>query len=130
MSIPADKAAGDVIRSSEWNLILAALRFIYPAVVSKTAAYPATLADAIILCDDTGGSFNVTLPAATNAGKMFLIVKKNASANTVTVITTGADSIEGQTHVPLAAQYDKTLLIADGVSTWLQVEEGVIAATT
>jgi hypothetical protein len=130
MSIPADKAAGDVIRSSEWNLILAALRFIYPAIAEPTSAYPATLSDFLILCDDTGGSFNVTLPAATNAGKMFLVVKKNSSANTVTVITTGADTIEGQTHVALVAQYDKTLLVADGSSTWLQVEEGIIASIT
>lgn len=130
MAIPADKAAGDVIRSSEWNLILAALRFIYPNITPVSSTYLATMDDSIILADDTGGSFDVTLPAATNAGKTFLIVKKNTSANTVTIITTGADTIEGQTHVALVAQYDKTLLVADGVSTWLQVEEEVITAIT
>jgi len=115
--IPPTKSPGDVIRSSEWNFVLEVLRSLF-AKVAKTADYTATLDDFLILVDDSGGSVVITLPAATNTGKEFLVVKSVSSANTVTVQCTGADKIEGSASVTLSAQYDKIHVIADGTATY------------
>lgn len=119
--IPVDKAAGDVIRSSEWNLILAALRLIVTAVVIKTADYDVTLDDMTILADATTSDMNLNLPAATTQGKLFFLAKTDAGANSVKINPNGGDLIDGLSSKFLVTQYDKLLLMADGVSNWVIV---------
>lgn len=63
------------------------------ATAIKTSAY--TTADGeIVTCDDSGGSFTVTLPAATN-GRVVGVRKFVSSANTVTLQRAGTDTIGG-----------------------------------
>ena len=69
--------------------------------------------------DATSGAFAVTLPTALNSqGRQLLIKKIDVSANAVTVTRAGTDTIEGANTVVLGAQWDKTLLISNGVDTW------------
>jgi hypothetical protein len=66
------------------------------AVASKTANYTATAAEHVILCDPTGGSFTITLPAAATAGSgKVLVVKNIAGSNTVTIDADGSETIDG-----------------------------------
>jgi hypothetical protein len=116
--LPLPRAAGDVIRSSDMNLVIAALKLIAPNIVTKTGDYLATLDDMVILVDDTGDDVIITLPVATTSGKTYLIAKTHSSANHVTITPNGADEIDGHTGMQLDTQFDKLLLMADGVSNW------------
>ena len=120
-SLPDDVLAGGVIRSTEMNAVLAALRLIYGDVQVKDVSYPVLASDFAILADDTSGSIDITLPAATSEGKVYLIVKTNSSANHVMILTTGSDNIDGHSAMQLDTQYDKLLLLCDGLGNWLIV---------
>ena len=67
-------------------------------VVSKTATYAILATDEIIRCD---GTFTVTLPAATGSNAMYMII--NHGTGTITVAVTGADTINGTTHLTIPA---------------------------
>lgn len=73
----------------------------------------------ILLCDASGGAFNVNLVAAATAGTGFaLIVKKtDSSANAITIDANGTETIDGATTYTLDTQYQSVLLICDG-SNW------------
>lgn len=79
----------------------------------------ATESDYLMLCDCSAGGIIVSLVSATKAGKTLVIVKVDSTANAVTVTPFGNDKIEGLSSKTLASQYDKAILTADGVSTWL-----------
>lgn len=68
-------------------------------VVSRTTTYTVLTSDRgkLINCDPTGGSFAVTLLAATSAGDNFRVGIRHGgdSTNVVTVRTSGAESISG-----------------------------------
>jgi hypothetical protein len=67
----------------------------------------------VVRVDATSGPATVTLPAFDlMAGKKITIVKIDSSANEVTVVPVGDDTIAGQTSVVLAEQY--RLLIVEG----------------
>lgn len=92
-------------------------------VVSKTTTYSATTSDEIILC--SGSAFTVTLPAASNAGKVLRIIKTDSStANVITIARAGSDTINGATSVTLTQQYQEAILKADGSTTWYKVSSG------
>jgi hypothetical protein len=95
-------------------------------VVRKAANYTATMSDYLILCDASAGAFVVSLPSATHVGKTLVIVKVDSTANAVTVTPFGNDTIEGASSKTLSAQYDKIIVTADGVSTWLDEGTGEI----
>jgi len=86
----------------------------------------ATDSDYLILCDCSAGGIIVTLVSATKAGKTLVIVKVDSSANAVTVTPFGNDTIEGAASKTLSAQYDKAILTANGISTWLDEGTGEI----
>lgn len=82
----------------------------------------ATESDYLILCDCSAGGIIVSLVSATKAGKTLVIVKVDSTANAVTVTPFGNDTIEGNPSKTLSTKYDKAILTADGVSTW--IDEG------
>ena len=85
----------------------------------KSATYTMTSADFAISGDASGGLITMTLPPATNAGMMVMIVKKDSSGNNVNIARGGGDTIEGSaTPLSISAQHQKYMLIADGASTW------------
>lgn len=88
-------------------------------MTSVTTAYTidSSYPDFFILCDATGGAFNVTLPAATNKdGRIYHIKKTDVSANAITIIGT----IEGAVNPTLAAQYNSMTIYSDGTN-WFTI---------
>lgn len=75
--------------------------------------------------DATAAPVTVTLPLAANYQyKKFCVKKIDASANAVTIAASGSDTIDGDSSVSLAAQYDSGFLVSDGVSKWFVITAG------
>lgn len=74
--------------------------------------------DSTILADASGGAIVLSLPAATSISHPFTVQKIDASANTVTIDATGADSINGGPNIALATQYEDVSLNSDGANDW------------
>lgn len=85
-------------------------------VVRKTANYTAAIND-LVECDTTAGGFSVTIPdAATNVNKS-LTVKKIATSvdsNTVTLLPTGGNKLEGDTSLTFDAPGSSVTLVSNG----------------
>ena len=93
------------------------------AVAAKTANYTVTTADSIVTGDATGGTFTLTLPAASsafssNAGSCFRFKKLDSSGNAVTIARAGSDTIDGATSVSLSSQYQSKDVCAITSSSW------------
>lgn len=90
-------------------------------VVTKTAAYTLTTVDDIVLGNATGGAFSVTLPTAVGiSGREYVVKRINSGANSVTVGTTGGQTIDGAATKVLNAQYLSARMVSDGTN-WLLV---------
>lgn len=83
-----------------------------------TGAYTLTVQDYILLCNATGGTYTITLPAASGLdGLIFFIKKTDSSGNAVTVDGNGSETIDGATTKTLSAQYATLQVVCDG-SNW------------
>ncbi len=72
------------------------------SVLSKSSAYGIKVTDDMIVADATSASFALTLPLASAApGKEFKIKQINSGAHTVTLQTSGSDTIDGAATVVL-----------------------------
>lgn len=78
----------------------------------------ATIDDWYILADATNGNMTVTLPLSAFSLRAIGVKKKDATANTVTVLTTGTDLIDGAASAVLTIQYQSVDCVPDGVSSW------------
>lgn len=87
------------------------------SIQPKTANYTAEPGDTVLM-DATGGARTVTLPLASISSGQIRVIKTDVSGNSVTVSRAGADTINGANTQVLAAQYNKTTLVSDGVSRW------------
>lgn len=86
--------------------------------LTVTANYTAIADYKVILVDATAGPVQIDLLAAANVQDMIFYIKKiDSSGNAVTVAANGAETIEGNASLPLAAQYDLLKVISDG-TTW------------
>lgn len=87
----------------------------------RTLTSGATLSvttDSVVLCDATSGSFNVTLPAASGSnGKRFKIKRINTNINTVGIIPTGGDTIDGISVYTISNTFETVELVCNG-SAW------------
>jgi hypothetical protein len=121
-NVPADLSGGDVWKSVYPNAIYAILRQMF-AVATKTANYPLTDNDYIILGDATAGAIEITLPDGADQGKAYFIQKIDAGGNKVKVLTSGADTFlqDGSSEYDLNAQWSKLLTICDGAGHWLYI---------
>lgn len=107
--------------TSEW--------YIFPDLVSKTAAYTATQDDRVILNDATGGAYSVTLPAVSGlTDKFFYIKKTDSSANAVTIDGNASEEIDGVTTLALTAQNDSVLIGCNG-SAWFVLASTIAPST-
>jgi hypothetical protein len=89
------------------------------AITTRTTAYSATATDHIIIGNAATGAFNVTLPTAVGiAGRQYIIKKTDATANAVTVTTTGGQTIDGATTVTISIQWQSKTVVSDGTN-WL-----------
>lgn len=91
------------------------------AVVSKSADYSIDESDDVVLCDATGGAFDVTLPdAADFNGRRFTIKRLNSGSNSVTVAAASGQTIDGASTSVLGTQYLAITVISDG-SNWFVI---------
>ncbi len=99
------------------------------SVANKTGAYTATTSDDVITCDSSGGTFTITLYAAsTNSGRKLVIKKTDSSYNIVTIDGNASETVDGATTTTLATQYESVTLICDG-SNWV-IEDRRIDGTS
>jgi lysophospholipase L1-like esterase len=106
------------------NLLSGTVNFagIRDAIVAKTTSYTASLGDSVILCNASAGPVTITLPTAVGIqGRSFQIKKTDASANACTVATTGAQTMDGASSVPLTAQYASKKVESDN-SNWQVIQ--------
>lgn len=83
------------------------------SVQNLTAARTLIDTDNTVICD---GTFTVTLPVASGVkGKVYFI--KNVGMGTITVDADGSETIDGDTTVVMAVQYESLLIVCDG-SNW------------
>lgn len=76
--------------------------------------------DYTLLVDATGGAIAITVPLATAfAGQIFNVKKIDASANTVTLTASGADTIDGLATQVETAQYQNISIQSDGTNWYI-----------
>lgn len=73
----------------------------------------------VILCDCTNNSITITLPTAVSAVNIFTIKKTDSSANTITVATTSAQTIDGASTQIIGAQYTSIDLISNNANWFI-----------
>lgn len=89
---------------------------------TKSTTYSLLSTDYVIYVNATGGAFNVTLPDATLAihnGRTYVIKKKDASANNVTLVTTSAQTIDGAANLSITGQNTSYTLCNDGANWFI-----------
>ncbi len=92
---------------------------IRQALATKTANYTLTTLDYTVLGNATTASFSLTLPTSVGAtGQVYIIKKVDSTANTVTILTTSSQTIDGSTSKVLSYQYDGFQLQSDGAN-WI-----------
>jgi hypothetical protein len=86
------------------------------AIRSVSANYTVLMSDYTILCDNSGGTFTLTLPnVATSAGKIFIICKIDDSANLLTFSPALRFSLN--TSIP-NLNYTKTFKVQSDGTSW------------
>lgn len=118
----------------EWWIISSNLAsFNVPAgtaAITHTTTYAINSNDAFVLCDGTSGAFTVTLPTATGlTGETFFIEKIDGSAHAITVATTSAQTINGNSTLTLSAQYAYYQVVSNGTN-WYITDSTVFSGVT
>jgi hypothetical protein len=90
-------------------------RFKYNALSANTTL---DVTYRIIDADASGGVITITLPSASSVGNgfFFSIMKTDASANTITINTTGGQTINGSASQSLSSQYSAKAFYSDGAN--------------
>lgn len=83
----------------------------------------------VILCNAAGGSFTITLPAASAGAVEYTFVRTDSSTNTVTIQRAGSDTIEGGTSIALLVGA-RASIVSDASSIWRAKAEGGAGATS
>lgn len=89
------------------------------AVSTQTGTtYTITNTDTVVIADATANNVAVTLPtASTVTGYRFYVKRKDGTANTVSIVRSGTDTIDGAASQTLNAQYTSATVVSDG-SNW------------
>lgn len=91
------------------------------AIRSTSSSITADFNDGMILVDATGGARTITLKAATNmAGKVYVVKKVDASANTVTVDGNGAETVDGAATYVLTVQWQAVTVRCNGTAWFVE----------
>lgn len=74
--------------------------------------------DCVVYVDCTTGNKTVTMaaPAALGAGQLLLIIKKDSSANTLTVLQNATETLNGNSSAVLTTQYAALEVFNDGTN--------------
>jgi hypothetical protein len=127
----ANGSAGQVLTSAgttaapTWSAVGAGTY----AVVSKTTTYSALTTDNVILVDDSGGSWTLTLPTAVGlTGREYVIKKTNSGLTTaVTVATTSSQTIDGNAsgYYKMSTQNQALSIISDNANWQVQTHKTI-----
>jgi hypothetical protein len=109
-------APDDVGASGRWLLLPVGRR----SVQVVTSDYTVTLADVFIYVDATSGNIDVTLPDPASFSLPIIIVRKDSSANMVT-IQGAAGTIQDEASITLDTQYEGYTFSPDGVSNYAMI---------
>ena len=91
------------------------------AFSTKTSNYTITSTDDVIAADAAGGAVTITLPTAAGiTGRQFTVKRINTGANTVTVATTGGQTIDGDATQILNLPQTSISMVSDGTN-WVIV---------
>jgi hypothetical protein len=98
-------------------------------VIAKASNYTITEDDlgSLVAVNATGGNVTITIPVANDAGDgATLVVKKiDSGVNTVTIATTGGETIDGATTYVLSVQYKDVGIVSDGVGWHIETIAGL-----
>lgn len=84
--------------------------------LNRTADFTANDATCVFFCNSVNNNITITLPdAATRSGRIY-IVKKISANNSVTIATTGGDTIDGAASVVMAANNSVRFLMSNGTN--------------
>lgn len=72
--------------------------------------------DLLIFCNTAGGSITLNLPTAGDVPGQIYIIKRNASANIVTIAANGGELIDGVTTLELPWPYNNVTIWTDGTA--------------
>jgi len=86
-------------------------------LVTKTSSYTITTGDQIIIADAASGEINITLPTAVGSTGTYYTVKRINTSNSVTIVTTSSQLIDGGSTVVLSTQYQSVTVVSNG-SNW------------
>jgi hypothetical protein len=86
-------------------------------IVTKTSSYTLTTSDEVVLANATSASLTLTLPTAVGNTNLYSLKKIDSSANTVTVATTGGQTIDGGSTGVIKVQYASVSVVSDN-SNW------------
>ena len=91
------------------------------AFAAKTADYTSTPDDGTLTFDASGGARVNTLETAVGAaGRIKVVAKIDASANTVTIDPNASETINGAATLVLSAQWDVAVIQSNG-SNWIRI---------
>lgn len=106
---------------SNWKLISSQIR---GTIIAKSTAYPVVLNDntKLVLADASGGAFNITLPALSSVGAGFSITvkKTDATSNGITMVTPGAETIDGNATFIIATQNNSYTFVTDRTNWYVK----------
>ena len=91
----------------------------YP-VIKKAGNYTVTIADQTLMVDASSGAVTITLISAANTPNTYTVKKIDSSANTVTVATTGGQTIDGASTSVISSQWGK-VTVAPFNGNWYTV---------
>jgi hypothetical protein len=101
------------------DLVTAGLNVGHRAVTA--ASVTVVQADYTIFANATSNAITVNLPsAASHAGRVFAVVKTDASANAVTLDPNASETINGAATLALPAQWDRCQIQSNG-SNWIRI---------
>lgn len=87
---------------------------------SGTQSVDFTGLNLVMACDATAGNQDLSLPSGSPAGRVVVVKKADGGANTVTINTAGAETIDGAASLVLSAAWEKVMLIFNGTN-WLTI---------
>lgn len=92
----------------------------FPYRLITAGASPITLLDHYLEFDASLGNITATLPSASSvkSGMGYWLLRSDASANSVTIATTGGQTINGAGSAQITAQYGSLQVVSNG-SNWL-----------
>jgi hypothetical protein len=110
-AITSAKIAALAVTSGKLSLVVAA----------KTANYTILATDDVVTGDSSGGTFTLTMPAASGKTSLLFTRKTDTSLTAVTVQRAGSDTLKGttsSTSTTMNTQGETLVWLSDGVSSW------------